>query len=144
MTANPAFVAYALTCIVLTLEPARALDFERRATGTGWRAINPEDGARYGVPVSDMEPPAVARYLRAHRNAEAVIYPFLFVGVVYVLAGGGAALAIPIFSVFAVARIAHAIVYLRALQPWRTITFVLSLLALLALILSTLYVLLSR
>jgi uncharacterized MAPEG superfamily protein len=144
MTANPAFVAYALTSIVLTLNLLALWILSGAQRARGGVAINPEDGARYGVPVSDMEPPAVARYLRAHRNAEAVIYPFMVIGVVYVLAGGGAALAIPIFSVFVVARIAHAIVYLRALQPWRTITFVLSLLALLALILSTLYVLLSR
>ena len=40
-------------------------------------AINPEDGVRYGAPVSELDPPAVARLLRAHRNAEATIYPFL-------------------------------------------------------------------
>jgi hypothetical protein len=55
---------------------------------------------------SDADPPAVARYLRVHRNAEATIYPFLLMGGVYVLAGGGAVLAIPIFSIFVVSRFA--------------------------------------
>ena len=96
-------------------------------------AINLEDGARYGAHVSELDPPAVARLLRAHRNAEATIYPFLLLGLVYVLAGGGAAIAIPIFATFTVARIAHSIVYLRAMQPWRTIAFAASLFAIIAL-----------
>jgi uncharacterized MAPEG superfamily protein len=109
----------------------------------GGVAINPEDGVRYGVPVSELEPPAVARLLRAHRNGEATIYPFLLLGLVYVLAGGGARIAVPIFSVFILARIAHSIVYLRAMQPWRTIAFVASLLAIFALMAAVLQVLLT-
>lgn len=144
MAANPAFLAYALATLVLVLDllVLWVLSGARRARAGV--AINPEDGARYNVPVCDMDPPAVARYLRAHRNAEATIYPFLLLGLVYVSAGGGSALAVPIFSIFVVARIAHSIVYLRGLQPWRTITFALSLLAILALMLATLYVLPGR
>ncbi len=99
----------------------------------GGVAINPEDGARYGVPVLEIDPPNVARLLRAHRNAEATIYPFLLLGLLYVLAGGRAAIAIPIFAVFVVARIVHSIVYLRAMQPWRSIAFAGSLLAIVVL-----------
>lgn len=106
-------------------------------------AINPEDGARYGAPVSEFDPPAVARLLRAHRNAEATIYPFLLLGLVYVLAGGGAWIAVPIFTIFIVARIAHSVVYLRAVQPWRTIAFAASLLALFALMAAVLHILLT-
>lgn len=96
-------------------------------------AINPEDGARYDAPVSALDPPAVARILRAHRNAEAMTYPFLSLGLVYVRAGGVAAVALPIFAVFVVARVAHTIVYLKGLQPWWTVAFAASLLATLAL-----------
>lgn len=144
MPANPAFLAYALATIVLVLNLLTLWILSGLRRARGGTAINPEDGAHYSVSLSDRDPPAVARYLRAHRNAEATIYPFLLLGVVYVLAGGGATLAIPIFSVFVIARIAHSIFYLRALQPWRTNAFATSLLAILALILSTLYVLLSR
>jgi len=101
-------------------------------------AINPEDGARYGVPVRELDPPMVARILRVHRNAEAAIYPFLILGLVYVLVGGHASVAVPIFAIFTGARIVHSIVYLRALQPWRTISFAVSLLALIALIVAIL------
>lgn len=144
LTANSAFDAYALATIVLSLNLLGLWVFSGARRARGGVAINAEDAARYSVPVSDMDPPEVARYLRAHRNAEATIYPFLLVGLVYVLAGGGATLAIPIFSIFVAARIAHSIVYLRALQPWRTVAFALSLLAILVLIFATLYALASR
>jgi prostaglandin-E synthase 1 len=142
LAANPAFCAYAAATIVLTgdLLGLWILSGARRARGGV--AINPEDGARFGAAVADVDPPEVARWLRAHRNAEATIYPFLLVGLLYVLAGGGAVLAIPIFAVFVAARLAHAVVYLRGLQPQRTIAFATSLAAIVALIAATLYVLL--
>jgi prostaglandin-E synthase 1 len=130
--------AYTLSCIVLTINLlALWILSGARRVRTGI-AINPEDAARYGVPVSDTDPPAVARLLRAHRNAEATIYPFLVLGLLWVLAGGTARVADPIFILFVLARIAHSIVYVRGLQPWRTITFALSLVALVALLLATL------
>ena len=75
--------------------------------------------------------------LRAHRNAEAVIYSFLAVGLVFTLAGDGAWLAKTLFGVFAAARLAHSIAYLGGWQPWRTGFFVVSLLALAALMIAT-------
>lgn len=143
-TPNPTLWAYAFTSIVLTLNLlALWISSGARRVRAGV-AINPEDGPRYGVPVSETDPPEVSRYLRAHRNAEATIYPFLVLGVVYVLAGGTASVAVPIFVIFVLARVAHSIVYVRALQPWRTITFALSLLAVIALMLATLFQLISR
>lgn len=143
LTANPAFLAYALTTLVLSLNLLGLWLSSGALRARGGVAINPEDGARFGASVSEVDPPGVARALRAHRNAEATIYPFLLVGIVYVLAGGGAGLAIPTFAVFVVARIAHSLVYLRALQPWRTIAFAVSLLALLVLIAATLYLVIA-
>jgi uncharacterized MAPEG superfamily protein len=101
-------------------------------------AINPEDGARYSAPVLELDPPVVARILRVHRNAEVAIYPLLILGLVYVLVGGHASIAVPIFAIFTGARIVHSIVYLRAPQPWRTISFAISLLALIALMVAIL------
>lgn len=136
-TSSPILWAYALTSIVLILNLLALWVSSGARRARAGVAINPEDGARYGVPVSETDPPEVARYLRAHRNAEASIYPFLALGVVYVLVGGKASVAVPIFVTFVFARVAHSIVYLRALQPWRTITFALSLLAIIALMLAT-------
>jgi prostaglandin-E synthase 1 len=132
--AHPVFVAYAITCVVLCLNLLMLWVSSGAIRAKGGVAINPEDGARYGVPVSEFDPPTVARLLRAHRNAEATIYPFLLLGLLFVFTGGKAAIAIPIFAIFVVARIVHSIVYLKAMQPWRTIAFAVSLLAVVALV----------
>jgi uncharacterized MAPEG superfamily protein len=141
--ANAAFLAYIFTCLVLSLNLLALWVASGAVRAQGGVAINPEDGARYRAAVSELDPPAVARLLRAHRNAEATIYPFLLLGLVYVVAGGGAGVAIPIFAVFIIARIAHSIVYLKAMQPWRTIAFAASLLAILALVAALFHVLLT-
>jgi uncharacterized MAPEG superfamily protein len=136
---NPAFLAYVFTCVVLSLNLLMLWVSSGAIRARGGVAINPENGARFGASLSELDPPAVARFLRAHRNAEATIYPFLLLGLVYILAGGEAGIAIPIFTIFTVARIAHSIVYLRAMQPWRTIAFAASLLAIFALMTAVFY-----
>jgi uncharacterized MAPEG superfamily protein len=139
---SPVFLAYAITCVVLSLNLLLLWVSSGAIRAKSKVAINAEDGARYGAPISDIDPPAVARVLRAHRNAEATIYPFLLLGLVYVLAGGSAWIATPIFTIFTFARIAHSAVYLRAKQPWRTVMFTVSLLTILALMLAVLQALL--
>ncbi len=131
------FDAYVLTAVVLSLNLILLWVASGATRAKSGVAINPEDGVRFKAPVAEIDPPAVARILRAHRNAEAVIYPFLIVGLAYVLAGGSALIAASIFGTFTLARIAHSIVYVRALQPARTLTFAASLLILLGLMAAT-------
>jgi uncharacterized MAPEG superfamily protein len=128
------FLAYSLTSVLLCLNLLLLWIASGAMRAKGGFAINPEDGARYNAPVSDQDPPAVARILRAHRNAEAVIYPFLLLGLVYVLAGGTITFAAPIFAIFVASRLAHSGFYLAAKQPWRTVSFAVSLLATIALL----------
>lgn len=130
---TPAFTAYAIASLILSLNLLLlwfASGVMRAKSGV---AINPEDGAYYKMQVAELDPPEVARFLRAHRNAEATTYPFLLLGLIYVLAGGTTSLAAPLFAIFVLARLAHSIAYARGLQPWRMICFVASLLALLVL-----------
>jgi uncharacterized membrane protein YecN with MAPEG domain len=141
---GPVFTAYVATALVLNLNLLFLWVASGSVRARGGVAVNPEDGARFGAEVAEGDPPAVARYLRAHRNSEATIYPFLLLGLIYVLAGGGPWTALPIFAVFVAARIAHSFVYLKALQPWRTIAFATSLLALLALMAALVCVLTSQ
>jgi uncharacterized MAPEG superfamily protein len=141
--ANPSFLAYVFTCLVLSLNLLMLWVSSGAIRAKGGVAINPEDGAHYGAPVSELDPPAVARLLRAHRNAEATIYPFLLLGLLYVLLGGGAGVAVPIFTIFVAARIVHSVVYLKGMQPWRTIAFAVSLLAIFALVAALLHALLT-
>jgi prostaglandin-E synthase 1 len=134
-TANPAFLIYAIVSLVLVANLIFLWVYSGVVrTGSGL-VINPEDGVQYDTPVGDVDPPEVARVLRAHRNSQAMTVPFLILGLVFVLAGGGTLFAAIIFGVFTIARIWHSIVYLRGKQPWRTTAFVVSLLALLVLML---------
>jgi uncharacterized MAPEG superfamily protein len=71
--------------------------------------------------------------LRAHRNAEANIYPFLFLGLVYVLAGGTDGFAKIVFGLFTGARLVHSVAYVAGKQPWRTLSFTFGAVATLAL-----------
>jgi uncharacterized MAPEG superfamily protein len=130
------FRAYGLTSVLLCLNVLLLWIASGAVRAKGGLAINPEDGARYSAPVSDQDAPAVARILRAHRNAEAAIYPFLLLGLVYVLAGGTFTFAAPVFAIFVASRLAHSGFYLAAKQPWRTVSFAISLLATFALLLS--------
>ena len=137
-------VAYGVTSTALCLNLLTlwiASGVSRAKTGV---AINSEDGARHRAPVSAEDPPAVARILRAHRNAEAVTYPFLLMGLTYVFLDGPIRQAVPIFSLFVIARVAHSIFYLAAKQPWRTISFAVSLLAAVALFLADCSLLIAR
>ncbi len=124
LLSDPTFVAYALTAVVLCANLLFLWGYSGVVRGKTKTAINAEDAARFGAPLRDTDPPEVARVLRAHANAQASIYPFLFLGLVFVLAGGSAGTAKILFGIFTGARILHSVVYLTAKQPWRTILFI--------------------
>lgn len=123
-TGNPAFLAYAVTCVVLSLNLLFLWSYSGVVRGRTKTAMNAEDSARFNVPLTAANPPEVARVLRAYDNAQACILPFLLLGLVFVLAGGSAQAATSIFGIFTVARLLHSFVYLAGKQPWRTVTFV--------------------
>jgi uncharacterized MAPEG superfamily protein len=130
---GPGMVAYAITLLVLSANLVVLWAASGAARNASKVAINPEDAALFKVPLEPHDPAAVARVLRAHANAEATIYPFLFLGLTYVLVGGSTRVAWILFAIFVVARIAHSIFYLAGKQPWRTIAFTISGLTLIAL-----------
>lgn len=131
----PALGAYAVTTLLLAFNLLFLWGYSGATRGKTKTAINPEDAAGFGGQLLDRDPPEVARVLRAHRNAESAIYPFLLLGLVYVLIGGGLKLASPLFAIFVAARYAHSFAYLKALQPWRTISFIIGGLASIVLLL---------
>jgi prostaglandin-E synthase 1 len=124
LASNPTFVVYVVVALMLCANVLFLWAYSGAVRGKTKTAINPEDSVRFGAALADVDPPEVARVLRAHRNAQAAIYPFLFLGLVFVLLGGSARTATIIFGIFVVARILHSVVYLAARQPWRTIMFV--------------------
>ena len=133
MPVSQAFIAYAITALVLSLNMIVLWAMSGTVRAGTKTALNAEDAAMFKAAHVESDPPAVARVLRAHRNAEANIYPFLILGLVYVLAGGHYLTSVIIFSVFVIARILHSIFYGRGGQPWRTISFTLGGIATLAL-----------
>lgn len=132
MPADPTTLnAFALSCALLAVN-LNILWFSsanaRLRTGT---VASPEDAGLFvkGSVFPPSEPEAVARILRAHSNALATTVPFVMVAGSYVAVGGASAWAPVLFGTFVVARFAHAFVYLRALQPWRTIAFAIGMVA---------------
>ena len=90
---------------------------------------NPEDVKTFGNVLTTTEPESVARGLRVHQNGFANIVPFLVLAFIDVLLGAPAMFAWIVFGVFVLARIAHAIAYVAAVQPWRSISHAIGALA---------------
>jgi len=124
LATNGAFVAYAASIVVLTLNLAVVWTMSAVVRGKSRTTPNEEDAKAGRSRVEPQDPPEVARVLRAHANAMANIVPFAILGLVYVLAGGSAQVALIVFGVFTAVRIAHSVAYLAGKQPWRTIFFV--------------------
>ena len=140
---GPVLVAYTTTCLVLSANLIFLWVYSGAVRARSGKAINPEDAARLGAEHAEHDPAAVARVLRAHANAQATIYPFLLLGLAYVLAGGPYEGAVTLFGIFTLARLAHSFAYLRGLQPWRTLSFVISGLSLIALMIALVWVLVA-
>jgi microsomal prostaglandin-E synthase 1 len=136
LAANPAFVAYAVALIVLSLNMLFLWAYSGAVRGRTKTTPNVEDTSTVakGSTLVDTEPPEVARVLRAYNNASANIVPFAVLGLVYVLAGGGGTAAEIVFGLFTAARLTHTFAYLGAKQPYRTISYVLGSAATLALV----------
>jgi uncharacterized MAPEG superfamily protein len=127
LAANPAFVAYASCLLALCLNMLLLWGYSGAVRGKTKTTPNEEDARTVarGAHVVEVDPPDVARVLRAHKNAMANIVPFAILGLVYVLAGGSGTVAWILFGVFTAARVTHTFAYLGARQPWRTLSFVL-------------------
>ena len=138
---QPAFFAYAIACVVLCGNLMFLWFFSAMARARSKTAMNPEDAAKFGSTLVATDPPEVARVLRAHDNAQASIYPFLFLGLVFVAAGGGASAATVLFAIFTVARLLHTFAYLKGLQPWRTVFFLAGALCIFALMVGIVWLL---
>jgi prostaglandin-E synthase 1 len=143
LLSNPAFVVYAIACLVLCLNLFFLWGYSGAVRAKTKTAINPEDSTSRGAALKEVDPPEVARVLRAHSNAAANIYPFLILGLVFVLAGGSARVGAIIFGAFSLVRWLHTLMYLGGKQPWRTICFALGGLASLALLVDVAWLLIQ-
>lgn len=126
-TGHPAFPTFVICAALLVLKMIAVghwtgyVRIQRRAI------LNPEDVATFKseASASGDEDPEVARALRAHRNDLESTLPFLAIGLPYLLTDPSTALASGLFVAFTAFRLVFSVFYLRGMQPWRSLTFVL-------------------
>jgi prostaglandin-E synthase 1 len=138
---NPTFTAFAITCLLLCINLLFLWIYSGAKRHRFKSTPNVEDATRFGAALAQADPPEISRVLRAHSNAQASIYPFVVLGLIYLLAGGAAGPATFYFVVFCLARLLHSYAYLSARQPLRTISFIVGLLATVGLLLHTAWLL---
>ena len=115
---------YALITVFLFFKMGANSIVQGRARTSAMAFPNPEDARLFGAPAPAAdELPIVKRAAAAWRNDLENIPIFLFLGLIYVTLGCWPTGAFIYFSIFAIARTFHTIVYLRGLQPARTICY---------------------
>jgi len=127
---NPALELYALVSAILAIQLLLLAQWTAfvRARTKSW--VNPEDvDPKKGEPVG-IDHPDVLRVKRVHANLLENAVPFFAVGLLYALSNPSVTGARAYFFTFLGARILHSIFYLLGRQPFRTISFVVSVLAL--------------
>lgn len=131
MNKDPVFVAYALAVVVNSLNILVLWNFSGGTRGKTKTTPNPEDALTVvkGAQVVAHDPDTVARVLRAHRNTLDNSLTFLMLGLVFVLLRPAALEAQIIFGTFTGARLLYSVCYLNGIQPWRTISYAVGVLA---------------
>lgn len=125
LTTNPSFLIYSASMVVLCLNVLALWGYSGAVRNKTKTTHNPEDlgSTSKGGSLVHVDPPEVARVLRAHRNAADNILPFAVLGLLFVLWGASPMLTAIFCGVFVTARIAHSLTYLGEKQPWRTVSF---------------------
>jgi len=143
LLANPVVRLYGIVSLLLVLKMAvvgsytSILRIRRRVFAT------PEDYALQNLPPVGVADEDIERVRRAHRNDLENILPFFLVGWLYTLTGPGMFAARVYFIGYLIARSLHTVFYIRAMQPYRTISFTVAALLSAAVLLTTLFRLLA-
>ena len=119
----PGFRLYALCVIVLILKMNATGIFTAMTRARLKVALNAEDAARFGAQLTTAEHPDVDRVLRAHRNDLENIPSFFLLGHMAVMVGAAVLGMLIAFIAFTAARIVHIVSYVKAMQPWRSMSF---------------------
>jgi len=126
LSADPSFKLFALCCAILSILMLMLAGMTAARRSKAKKYLNPEDSKvsfAGATQIEGAEDAATARVQRAHRNLNESLPIFFGLGLVFVLAGASPLGAKICFAGFTAARILHAIAYLNALQPWRTIFY---------------------
>ena len=129
MIANPAFVPYVVAMLLLVANLLFLWAYSGVMRTKTKSALNHEDAAQFKVAQVEHDPPEVARVLRAHANAMAMFVPFAALAFIMIMMNVPPLATRILLAAFVAGRWIHSFAYLRALQPWRTLSFVVSVLA---------------
>lgn len=125
MTTNPVFTAYVLSAAVLGLNLLVLANNTALSRAKAKEVVNPEDQVlnKEADVVFEAGNDLTERYRRAHRNALENIPLFLITAFILTLTGVSLTTAGIIFGVFVAARVLHSFMYVKGIQPWRTVCF---------------------
>ncbi len=123
---------YALTAIVLELKMAAIALVQGRGRMTSGQFVLPEDAKMFGGTESPNEAPVVDRAAKTWRNDLENIPIFLILAGIYVMAGLSTTAFAIYCVVFVLMRIVHTYTFIKGLQPWRTVSFTVGVLAMFA------------
>ena len=138
LISQPVFVLYAECCAVLVVT-MYALGFMTAKTRADRKkVINAEDVKINGAEVVDVEHGDVQRIKRAHLNALENAVPFFVIGFIYTQTSPSMMVARIFFLTFVGLRLFHAMFYLTAKQPFRTLSFAVGALVNLAMVVQVL------
>ena len=127
---------YVVCLVVLAMKMFAVALVTARVRGQSKLSPNAEDAGPGGA--VRQESPETERALRTHRNDLENIPLFLVLGLTAVLVGAHPLTVQIGLVVFTVARLLHSVFYLRSMQPWRSASFAVGLLAYLAVMAVTL------
>lgn len=121
---QPVFASYALSACIVALT-MYGLGFNTAKVRAERKIVlNPEDvSVNSGARVGEDEHPDVLRVKRAHLNLIENAVPFFAIGLLYSLTSPGLVFARGLFATFVIVRVFHAVFYLNAKQPFRTLSF---------------------
>ena len=122
------YYALAATFVSLHLIALALYTGSVRVKNKKW--VNPEDAKFNKGEKVDVDAFAVARVKAAHMNLLENAVPFLVIGALYTtMANPSKTGALAYFGTFVGARVLHSFVYIAGKQPFRTICFVIGMLA---------------
>ena len=131
---DPQFKLFAGCAVVLSLQMLFLAAYTAATRSRVKHYLNPED-AKVSFHDAQLNNGAehadVARILRAHRNLNESLPLFFSLGLLCLLAGAAPLASELCFGAFTVARLLHSFVYIKGLQPWRTMSYGVGTLALL-------------
>lgn len=146
LLADPQFKLYVICSVILSLQMLVLGGYTAARRANHKNYLNPEDvkvAFKDAKLVEGAEHPEVARIQRAHRNLLESLPIFFALGLISVLAGA-APLGVKICLIaFTAARALHSIVYIKELQPWRTMMYAIGALALLGMMVLSLLTVLA-